>query len=142
MRGFRNSVFKYLVLIGATALIVVAFGYRFVVGRPTTASASEVQIPSVTIKAVEYSFDAPDTIQAGLSAFIFENGGEQDHNLKVWRLKAGTSLDDIRSAQKLKDIRALVEPYGGAGPILHRETQQVILNFVGGKDILANTTLH
>ena len=50
---------------------------------------------SVTIKAVDYAFESPDTIPAGPTLFTFENHGTVRHEVAISRLKAGHSFAEV-----------------------------------------------
>ena len=51
--------------------------------------------PVVILKAVDYGFEAPDTIEAGVTAFRLVNEGTQLHMAQLIRLEDGKSLDDF-----------------------------------------------
>src|SRR5258708_4545064 len=140
------SRMRILAIVGVTLTFVILS--NIVHAGQISIAASEAhsittttnQIPAVTIKAVEYSFDAPQTIEAGLNALTFENEGKQKHNLKVWRLKDGRTLDDTSAGQSRKALRALVEPYGGTGPTDPGGNQQLIPNLAERENIHVRTT--
>ena len=51
--------------------------------------------PVVTLTAVDYGFEAPDTIEAGLTAFHLLNEGSQLHMAQMIKLEGDKSLDDF-----------------------------------------------
>lgn len=83
----------------------------------TEAPAAMADVPDVTIGASEYAFDAPATLQAGLTHFNLVNSGVEDHQALFIRLNDGVTLDDLASAPI--ETEADVAPYGtlAGGPI-------------------------
>jgi hypothetical protein len=64
------------------------------------------------VTAVDYEFqDAPDEVDAGEVAFLFENGGEEVHEMVLLRKKDGTteSFDEILALPE-EEGQQLVEP--------------------------------
>ena len=61
-----------------------------VVGCGTGASESGV----ILIRAEDYAFRAPSTFPSGWVKLRFENQGEEDHFLLVWRLPEGKTFDE------------------------------------------------
>jgi hypothetical protein len=51
--------------------------------------------PVVTLTAVDYAFEAPDTIEAGLTAFRLVNEGSQLHMAQLIKLEGDKSLADF-----------------------------------------------
>ena len=64
--------------------------------------------PVVTLKAVDYAFEAPDTIDAGITTFRLVNHGSQLHMAQLIRLEGGKSLDDF--------LEAYTEAFRTTGP--------------------------
>jgi hypothetical protein len=61
-------------------------------------SAAIVGANTVDIKATEFSFEAPDTIRAGLTTFRLVDAGKQLHHAQLVRLKDGKSYADLERA--------------------------------------------
>ena len=59
----------------------------------------------VTLKAVDYAFEAPDTIEAGITTFRLVNEGSQLHMAQLIRLEGGKSLEDFLVAWRPTDGR-------------------------------------
>ncbi len=53
------------------------------------------QIAPVTIVGLDYAYQAPATLPAGLTAFAFENHGKVRHEVVIARLRAGATLDSL-----------------------------------------------
>jgi hypothetical protein len=73
--------------------------------RTTAAPATP---PIVTLKAVDYAFETPDTIEAGITTFRLVNQGSQLHMAQLIRLEGGKSLDDF--------LEAYTEAFRTTGP--------------------------
>ncbi len=75
------------------------------------------EIPDVTIGAVDYSFDAPASIPGGLTHFILQNTGTEDHQALLFRLDEGVTLEDFAAAPI--ETEADAEAFGSfaGGPI-------------------------
>jgi outer membrane protein assembly factor BamE (lipoprotein component of BamABCDE complex) len=93
-------------------------------------------IPSITIKAMDYSFDQSVTIPAGYVNVSLVNNGLQPHQDNIVRLNDGISFDQLMA--NLKDPKTLgkaltmVTFYGGPNTIQPGKTQEVILNLIPG----------
>jgi hypothetical protein len=74
-------------LIPLIALSVLFFG--------APANASAQRIAKVTIVGLDYAYQAPATLPAGLTAFAFENRGKVRHELVIVRLKPGVTMDSL-----------------------------------------------
>jgi hypothetical protein len=68
----------------------------------------------VEIVGVDYAFRAPATLPAGPTTFRFRNDGKKAHELNVFLLKPGVTIDDVIAAGKAgKPQMPLIE--GGVG---------------------------
>jgi hypothetical protein len=47
---------------------------------------------------MDFSFDAPDVIPAGLTEFRFMNKGPSLHHMQILKLEGGKTIDDLRAA--------------------------------------------
>jgi len=54
----------------------------------------------VTINAKDFSFDAPDTIPAGLTTVKFANAGKEPHQVVFIRIDSGKTMADIATIMK------------------------------------------
>lgn len=72
------------------------------------------QIHDVVIKSVDYAFQAPATVPAGLTAFSLVENGKFPHELQLFQFKKGISADSARRLLGNKDFPfAQVMPSGG-----------------------------
>ena len=66
---------------------------------PTTAGAASSTTPNVvTVRAVDFAYEAPAQIPAGLTTFRLANDGETFHHLQILRLDSARTLADLRKA--------------------------------------------
>ncbi len=74
--------------------------------RPASATAANKVtvrrdgIRSVTVTASDYTFNAPDTIPAGITEFRLLNRGTELHHVMLIRLDGGKTLGDLFGAMK------------------------------------------
>jgi hypothetical protein len=55
-------------------------------------------VPEVVITAREYSFNGPDSIPGGWTQITLENRGAKAHDLILFKLDAGKTMDDVMAA--------------------------------------------
>lgn len=104
---------------------------------PTTpTTAAQQSIPSVTIKAMDFSFDQPKTIPAGLVDLTLINNGAQPHQIQLFRITDG-NFDEFASAMKkngpVLSTLQMITAAGGANTIDPGGQQEVILNLTPGE---------
>lgn len=93
-------------------------------------------IPEVSVKAVDFSYDAPDRIASGLVRISFTNAGAQLHQLGVVRLKAGKTFDDVKTVTSIPAILQAAEPWGGVGSIPGGASRRIVLDMTPGTYVL------
>jgi hypothetical protein len=71
-------------------------------------------INEVTITATEYSFDAPESIPAGWNRITLVNQGELPHDLLLFRIEEGRTLDDVMAALEAEGPPEWAEFFGSA----------------------------
>jgi hypothetical protein len=87
-------------------------------------------LPQVVFKGLDYAFDSPDTIEAGLVTLEFENIGKEDHHLQIARLNDGVSFEDFMTTLQTEGEKAygLLEAVGGVGILQPGVSQSVTVN--------------
>lgn len=106
------------------------------------ASASQaariVQIPEVTIKAADFSFDAPAQIEAGLVKVTMVNDGQEPHHAQIVRLNDGVTLEQFQTTLQQDEMAAfpLVSFVGGPGLVDPGLQSQVTLKLNPGQYLL------
>ena len=64
---------------------------------------------TVVVRGVNYAFQAPDTVPAGLTMFILDNQGPVRHEVVVVRLKEGHTLSEVIAAKTPEERQSLIE---------------------------------
>jgi len=91
-------------IVGLVAVAALAFSSTFAQGpSPATATsaitpAAPAKAPIVHVSGMDFSFDAPDVIPAGLTEFRFMNKGPSLHHMQILKLEGGKTVDDLRAA--------------------------------------------
>jgi hypothetical protein len=71
---------------------------------PGATKEKEASAQQVTVTAREYSFDLPADIKAGRTSFTLDNKGQEAHVLVVFKLAAGTTLDEAMESESGEGI--------------------------------------
>jgi hypothetical protein len=131
--------YPWMVLIFSAILTIViasCAGQSSAPSSTTPTTAAQPSIPSVTIKAMDFSFDQPQTIPAGLVDLTLVNNGAQPHQIQLVRINDG-NFDEFASALKkngpVPSTLQLVTGAGGANVIDPGGKQEVILNLTQGE---------
>lgn len=82
-----------------------------------TASASATPVPDVTIKLVDYGFEASKPLTAGKHVIRIENDGPQEHELVLIRLAPGKTAQEVATWVEKMDGPPPGEPLGGLAGI-------------------------
>jgi hypothetical protein len=135
----KRRWYAWMVLIFSailTVAIAACSGQSIVPTSTTPTTATQQSIPSVTIKAMDFSFDQPKTISAGLVDLTFVNNGAQPHQIQLVRINDG-NFEAFASALKkngpIPSTLQLVTGAGGANAIDPGGKQEVILNLSQGE---------
>jgi hypothetical protein len=90
-----------------TALVVAgmligckADGSRPAGQETATPAAAQNQPSTVEVVTKDYAFDAPDTLQAGLTTIHLKNEGKELHHAQLIKLEEGKTLSDVAQALK------------------------------------------
>ena len=70
------------------------------------------QIATATVVGLDYAYQVPTTIPAGLTAFAFENHGKVRHEVVIVRLRAGATLDSVIHSEPGPAQRRFIEIVG------------------------------
>lgn len=103
-----------------------------------TSTAPAAQIPEITIKANDYSFDAPDQIEAGLIKVNLVNNGQEPHHAQLVRLNEGVTLDQFQAALHKGEaaVFPLIALVGGPGLVDPGLASHVTLDLMPGQYVL------
>jgi hypothetical protein len=121
---------RRLIVLGAALLIVMA-----ACGREGGAGA-----PSLSVTAKDYSFEAPETVAAGLVEFKMTNEGKEPHQVQLLKLRSGVDVSEVIAAAKAESgpgIQPLVRYAGGPNGVDTGEEQNAIVNLTPGNYALA-----
>ncbi len=107
-------------------------------GNSGTASSSTGQpaIPTITFKAMDYSYNQPQTIPAGMVNIVLVNNGNEPHQATFVHLNTGVTFEQFKAALfKGGDLGAekLGTFLGGPNAILPGKSQEVTLNLPPGQ---------
>lgn len=124
---------QYINRMTVTMLIMAAL---LVLSACATAGVS--QTSQVTIKARDYSFEAPAQIEAGLVSIRMENEGQEPHHVQLVRLNDGVTMEQFQAAiqQGPEAALPLVTLAGGPGVVPGGKSQQVTVELDPGHYIL------
>ncbi|HXI98245.1 MAG TPA: hypothetical protein VNG73_04825 [Gemmatimonadaceae bacterium] len=90
-------------IVGSVAVATLVFSSSFAQG-PSRAQPNAIRsgvpakAPIVRVSGMDFSFDAPDVIPAGLTEFRFMNKGPSLHHMQILKLEGGKTIDDLRAA--------------------------------------------
>jgi uncharacterized cupredoxin-like copper-binding protein len=76
------------------------------------AEAEAATINDVTFTAVEYSFDAPESVPAGWTRITIENQGELPHDIMLFKVEEGRTMDDVMAALEAEGPPEWAEFFG------------------------------
>lgn len=95
-------------------------------------------IPEVAINAGDFSYTAPDSINAGWARIKLTNTGQEPHHVQFLRLNDGVTLAQFQDALKNGPGPALAvsKEMGGVGAIGANLTAQAILNLQAGEYVI------
>lgn len=135
-RTFLSSVLVVLILATAATLIFAACGggSSSQSSSQSTSTPQQAAIPTVTIKAMDFSFNEPQTVPAGLVDVKFVNNGPSPHQVQIARVNNGNFTDFATALEKQGPEAALMLStlYGGANVIDSGQQEEVILNLPSG----------
>ena len=118
----------------AIAIVLSACGSA----AASTPADTGAAIPEITIKATDYSFEAPAQIEAGLVKLTLINDGQEHHMAQLIRLNDGVSMEQFQSAlqENFEAAFALITVTGGPGVIDPGLRSQVTLELKPGNYVL------
>jgi hypothetical protein len=88
-------------LVMALGMVVVACGAPQPSAQQSPTVAAEpaaTPVPEVVITAKEYSFAGPESIAGGWTKVTLDNQGAKSHDLVLFRLDDGKTMDDVMAA--------------------------------------------
>ena len=86
-----------LAVAGITGLIAVA---NSPIANASTVTERHADPRTLTITARDFAFDAPDTVQAGVTTIRLVNKGPELHHVWLIRLDEGKTMNDVMTAMR------------------------------------------
>jgi len=140
----RGGAVVLLGLSGAELLAACA-GAATASPTPVAASptASSPAIPQVSLVATETTFDAPETLSAGIVRVSLENKGGVPSALAFTRLREGKTFDEVKANfpkanPQLANLMRVFESFGGYDGVLPGERRQVVMDLPAGTYMLSS----
>jgi len=133
----ETKIMKQNQILFTLAILVMALMLA-ACGSVATSSQAASAIPEITIKADDYSFDAPDQIEAGLVKVNLVNDGQEPHHAQMVRLNDGVTLEQFQAALQEGEAAAfpLIAFVGGPGLVDPGLGSQVTLDLTPGQYLL------
>jgi hypothetical protein len=95
-----------VLLILMSLVTVVACAQSSVGNSPTP--TSQPSLPAITIKAMNYSYDQPQTVPAGMVDITLVNNGTEPHQDNIVRLHDGVTFAQFQAALLNRQCREAV----------------------------------
>ena len=129
------SAFMFLIV---ASLLAACSTSTYTSSASTPTSQLAATVPQVTIKATDFSFAMPDTLQTGLVDITLTNQGTQPHQAQLERLNNGVTQAQVLAAfnKGPAELVTLLTSYGGANTVDPGQSQEVILNITQGQYIM------
>ena len=99
---------------------------------PEPGPPAAVLPPTVHVTATDYSFEAPDSLPAGLTSFHLMNNGKEVHHLVLYKLSEGQTSQDFLKAMS-GPIPSTAVMLGGPNPAVPGSTAEATVNLKPGK---------
>jgi hypothetical protein len=126
---------QFFIILAILVMVIVLSAYVVAAASQATTGAP---IPEITIKAADYSFEAPAQIEAGPVVLTLVNNGQETHHAQLARLNQGVTMDKFLATLK-EDPEAtmpMLTFVGGPGLLDPGLSQQVTLELTPGQYVL------
>lgn len=95
----------------------------------STPTSTAIPLSQLAVRGGDCYLEAPDQIEAGLIRITFQNIGARNHNLKIWRMKPGKTVADVKGVEDLNATCLTAETFfGGLNSISPVTTKTAILD--------------
>jgi hypothetical protein len=121
----RNSRFIFAVVL-------------LIAGLAVACAPAAAPIPPVTIRARDFSFEAPAKLNAGLTNIKLINEGQEMHHAQLARLKDGVTMEQLGQVMRDNPNAALgmITLAGGPGAIGPGQSTEVTLDLAVGQYLM------
>ncbi len=136
--GKIRILFPVIILLSAmiATVVIAACGSQSSAPSGTTPTTTTQQaIPKIIIKAVDFSYEQPQTVSAGLVDVTLVNNGSQPHQMQLARITNG-NFDEFKTTLDKKGPGAalgLSTLYGGVNTLDPGQSGEAILNLPSGQ---------
>jgi uncharacterized cupredoxin-like copper-binding protein len=129
------------VVLGMSAAELLAACSTPATASPTPVPASPAtpspRIPEVSLVVTDTSFDAPETLSAGIVRVSLENKGGVPWNVGFLRVREGKTFDEVkanfpRPNSQLASFSLVFEAFGACDGVLPGQRRQVVLDLTAG----------
>jgi hypothetical protein len=107
---------------------------------PTEALAqpASATLPEIKVDAADYSYTAPESVNAGWVRVILSNSGKEPHHVQFLRLNDGVTVEQFEQALKQAEGPALAKTkqVGGVGAIHPGGVAQAVINLPAGQYVI------
>ncbi len=95
-------------------------------------------LPEIKVDAADFSYTAPETVNAGWVRVILTNSGSEPHHVQFLRLNDGVTVDQFETALKQAEgpALAMTKQVGGVGAIAPGLTAQSVINLSAGQYVI------
>lgn len=90
----------------------------------------------VTLTALDYRYEGPDTIPSGMTAFRMANGGKEYHQMQLIRLNDGKTAQDFMAQPPGSPAPAWAVDVGGPNAAAPGDTANATIDVQPGKYVL------
>ena len=106
-------------------------------GAPTQPVVA-VAIPEIKVDAADFTYAAPETINAGWVRVILTNSGAEPHHVQFLRLNDGVTVQQFEAALKQAEgpALALTKQLGGVGAFHPGGSASAVLNLPAGQYVI------
>jgi len=105
---------------------------------PSEPTADAAVLPEIAIDAADYSYTAPETVNAGWVRVNLTNSGQEPHHVQFLRLNDGVTAQQFEDALEQAEgpALAMTKQVGGVGAIHPGGSAQAVINLPAGEYVI------
>jgi uncharacterized cupredoxin-like copper-binding protein len=133
-----NKRFLFVVLAAGFWMAACTPAAPTVAQDPTESPSNTTAVPEITIDAADFSYTAPESINAGWVRVKLTNSGKEPHHVQFLRLNDDVSFEQFQEALKKGPGAEMVvsKLMGGVGAIAPTGSAQVVINLTAGDYVI------